>query len=190
MGRIRKFSVEEMFETTEQLLLTVGYEGFTVGLVAEQLNVSRAAIYKYYTNKEALIVDFMVERMQAFIEELTKIPQHEPFEKQVEKLLNIIFCSKDLHQVLGYAHFLKDHGDIEIKQKLMQLSEMHVTMYSPMQSMIEKGKAEGILKPHISNDLILGFIFQSIAIPNHMQIDKELFLQSLKEMIFTGIYNK
>ena len=187
MGRNKKFSLEELFDATEQLLLSVGYEGFTVGLVAEQLNVSRAAIYKYYTNKEALIADFMVERMASFMEEIEHIPQQQSFQLQIDYLLSVIFRSKDLHQVLSYAHAIHTRGDRDIEQKIQQLNSMHRHMYAPMQKMIEQGKLEGILKAHIPNDLILSFIFQSISIPNHTRIDETQFLAAVKEMIFSGI---
>ena len=41
MARERKFSLEELFQTTKQLLLDYGYEGFTFSLLADQLEVAR-----------------------------------------------------------------------------------------------------------------------------------------------------
>lgn len=190
MGRNKKFSLAEMFDATEQLLLTVGYEGFTVGLVAEQLNVSRAAIYKYYTNKEALIADFMLERMTAFMAEIEQIPQQQKFHVQMDYLLGVIFRSKDLHHMLSYAHAIHAKDDTVILEKLQKLNDMHRSMYGPMRAMIEQGKAEGLLKTHLSNDIILAFIFQSISIPNHTQLEEKEFLNSVKEMIFSGITSK
>lgn len=189
VGRGRKFSTSKMFDVTEQLLLTVGYEGFTIGLLADELQVSRAAIYKYYTNKESLIADFMVERMTTLVDSLQNINEQDPFLKQLDQLLEIIFSSKDLHQILSYTHVINDRGDEEIIRKLTMLQQMHMSMYLPMQKMIEQGKSEQILNQQLANDLILGFIFQSVAIPNHTHIPKEQFLQSIKQMIFHGVFN-
>ena len=140
MGRGRKFSTSEMFDVAERLLLTVGYEGFTIGLLADELHVSRAAIYKYYTNKESLIAEFMVERMTTLIDSLQKINDQDPFLEQLDQLLEIIFNSKDLHQILSYTHVINDRGDEEIIRKLTMLQQMHMSMYLPMQKMIEQGK--------------------------------------------------
>ena len=190
MGRGRKFSTSELFDTTERVLLTVGYEGFTIGLLAENLGISRAAIYKYYMNKEALIVDFMIERMTVLIDDLQKIDDEAPFLQQLDELLHVIFQSKDLHQILGYSHFINDRGDKDIAGKLQQLLHLHHAMYSPMQQMVEQGKVQGILSEEIPSELILGFIFQSISIPNHSNIEKVVFLSSIKQMMFHGIIQK
>lgn len=67
MARERKFSSDEIFNTTKILLLKYGYEGYTFSLLADTLNVSRAAIYKYYVNKEELIFDYLVSALKKYI---------------------------------------------------------------------------------------------------------------------------
>lgn len=75
MARERKFTEEELFVAVKHILLAQGYEGFTFSLLADRLEVSRGAIYKYYENKESLITQFMVYEMDQFIHELEKINQ-------------------------------------------------------------------------------------------------------------------
>lgn len=190
LGRGRKFSISELFNITERLLLTVGYEGFTIGLLAEELHVSRAAIYKYYTNKEYLIADFMIERMTTCIESIKEINVEASFTEQLNELLDVIFQTKDLHQILSYTYIINDRGNEEIAQKLKLLQQLHISMYLPMQKMIEQGKQEQVLHAELENNLILGFIFQSVAIPNPTNIPKEEFLQSVKNMMFFGVFKR
>lgn len=57
MARERKFTRDDLYETTKYMLLENGYEGFTFSKLAEKLNVSRGAIYKYFNNKDELITD-------------------------------------------------------------------------------------------------------------------------------------
>lgn len=187
MARVRKFSTTEIFRETERLLLTVGYEGYNIGLLAERLNVSRAAIYKYYKNKEALVVDFMLNHMTVMIQTFKGIEATKPFNEQLDELLQIIFESKDIHHILTMVHWIDSRGNDEIMDKLNKLSELHKEMYVPLQAMIDKGKAEGIVNDEIPNSLILAFIFQSIAIPNHTNIAKETFLKSIKVLVCKGI---
>lgn len=178
----------ELFRETERLLLSVGYEGFTVSLLADSLNISRAAIYKYYANKEEIIVDFMIDSMTKIINEIRSINVEASFTEQLEELLAIIFKSKDIHQILGMAHIINDQGDEQLILKKTLLEQLHMSMYLPMQKMIEKGKKEGLLSIDLPNELIIGFIFQSMAIPNFTHIPKEIFLESIKKMICHGIY--
>ena len=72
MARERKFSTDDLFQASKQLLLQHGYEGFTFSLLADQFDVCRA-LYKYYENKEELITDFMIYEMGKFLFELKEI---------------------------------------------------------------------------------------------------------------------
>ena len=187
MARERKFSTTEIFRETERLLLTVGYEGYTISLLAEALNVSRAAIYKYYTNKDELVVDFMLEHMEKMIQQFASIDSTQSFTVQLDEVLDIILESKDLHRIFSMAHVVDTKGKEEITKKMVRLNELHKEMYTPLQEMVNKGKEEGLLKESIPNALILSFIFQSIDLPNHMNIPEELFLQSIKTLVCSGI---
>ena len=187
LARERKFSTTEIFRETERLLLTVGYEGYTISLLAEALNVSRAAIYKYYTNKEELVVDFMLEHMEKMIQQFTSIDSTQSFTAQLDEVLDIVLESKDLHRIFSMAHVVDTKGKEEITKKIVRLNELHKEMYTPLQAMVTKGKEEGLLKESIPNALILAFIFQSVDLPNHMNIPEELFLQSIKTLVCSGI---
>ena len=187
MARERKFSTTEIFRETERLLLTVGYEGYTISLLAEALNVSRAAIYKYYTNKEELVVDFMLEHMEKMIRQFVAIDSTQSFTVQLDELLDIVLESRDLHRIFSMAHVVDTKGKEEIAKKIVRLNELHKEMYTPLQALVNKGKEEGLLKESIPNALILAFIFQSIDLPNHMDIPEELFLQSIKTLVCSGI---
>lgn len=187
MARERKFSSVEIFRETERLLLEVGYEGYTISMLAEALNVSRAAIYKYYTNKEALIVDFMLEHIQNMIRTFRSVDPLQDFEKQLDEILNIVLDSKDLHRILSIAHLINTKNNAELEKKMQTLGMLHKDMYEPLQAMVNRGKEEGYLNKAIPNALIIGFIFQSIDIPNHIGIPNEQFVQSVKQLVLTGI---
>ncbi len=187
MAREKKFSTQEVFKMTNSLLLVNGYEGFSFSLLAEALQVSRAALYKYYLNKEELIMDYMIYEMDRYVKELEKMDHTLMFEDQLDRLLKIIFQYKDIHQILGVAHQIQENGMESIAQKKSVLEKLHLDMYQCLSGFILKGKKEEILSDQVPNELILGFIFQSIAIPNHQQIPDEKWIALIKELICHGI---
>ena len=83
MSRERKLSTEKIFRATNTLLLKHGYEGFSISLIAEELNISRAALYKYYNNKEDLILDYMLFEMHEILISLKEIKTQQRFEMQM-----------------------------------------------------------------------------------------------------------
>lgn len=60
-------------------------------------------------------------------------------------------------------------------------------MYQHLQGFISLGRQELKLKESLPDPLILGFIFQTIMIPNHFGISHSKWISSIKEMIRHGM---
>ncbi|WP_223596274.1 TetR/AcrR family transcriptional regulator [Neobacillus bataviensis] len=190
MARERKFSKDDLFQATEQLLLTHGYEGFTFSLLAVDLDVSRGALYKYYENKEELITDYMLNEMEHFLTKLKEIELLDRFEAQFDFLLNLIFSYSDIQKMIKIGQQIPVMANNKVKENKDQLDKFHLEMYQCLQNFLKLGKEEKKLNPQIPEALILGYIFQSVAIPNHFNIPHSVWVQSIKEMICHGMYIK
>ena len=188
MARERKFTTKDIFVETKKLLLELGYERYNIGLLAEKLNVSRAAIYKYYTNKDELIVDFMLAEMEEMLAQFNNVEKELPFEEQLNSVINTIFASKDLHQMLAFAHQIDAKENEEIAQKLDLLNKQHLLLYKPLMQLIAKGKQEQKIHQNLPDSVMISFIFQSITIPNHMNEPKEVFFESIRTLILNGLF--
>jgi AcrR family transcriptional regulator len=179
MARERKFSTDELFQATKALLLSHGYEGFTFSLLADSLNVSRGALYKYYENKDELITNYIFYEMDQYLLRLKQINLYQGFEAQLQFLLDLMFSYSNIQKLIKIGQQVPGHQD--------KFKTIHTDMYRFLQDFVELGKKEGKLKCHLPNNLILGYIFQSVAIPNHSEIPYSLWVSSLKEMICHGI---
>lgn len=188
LARERKFSTEELFHSTKHLLLEHGYEGFTFSLLAERLEISRGAIYKYYENKEELIYDFMLYEMKQFHDDLKEIAVMNDFDKQFDFLFELIFKNSDVQKLIEIGMQIPSTSSKKAQTNKLALDQMRLDMYSYMENFVKLGKAEGKLKPHIPDALVLGFIFQTVAIPNHFGIPKNVWVESIKEIISHGMF--
>jgi TetR/AcrR family transcriptional regulator, repressor of fatR-cypB operon len=188
MARERKFNTVDLFHEAKRLLLEHGYDGFTFSLLADRMEVSRAALYKYYENKEELITDFMIYEMEQYLHELKEIEKLSGFEKQFDFLMDFIFTKTEIHHLIKAAlHVIAKLEQSNInKEKLIKLP---LEMYRYLNSFILNGKEEGKLKSHIPDSLFIGFILQSVAIPNHFGIPHQEWLKSIKEIIRQGMFN-
>ena len=75
-----------------------------------------------------------------------------------------------------------------MKDNKSKLSEYHVEMYKQFQGLIDLGRKENVLKSHLSSAVMLGMIFQTIAIPNHFGIPQDEWIASIKEILFNGMF--
>ncbi len=189
MGREKKFSEQQLWQVTHDLILEKGYQGFTMSIVASRLDVSRAAIYKQYPNKEELIGAFMIHEMKRSVDLLQGVDRTQSFEHQLRDLLTRMFSIKDLHHILGLASTIEDVSDVVTKQK-EQLSSMHHGLYEPLLSLIQLGKAEKLIDESQNDFILLGFIFQSIDIPNYAKMSDEDFLNSVQNLLLNGLSKK
>jgi TetR/AcrR family transcriptional regulator, repressor of fatR-cypB operon len=187
MARERKFNTVELFQEAKQLLLQHGYDGFTFSLLADRMEVSRAALYKYYDNKEQLITDFMVYEMEEFLHELREIENLKGFERQFDFLIDLIFKKTEVHELIRAAQHVLARMDAAFGNK-EKLEKLPLEMYKFLQRFTLAGKEEGKLKDHIPDGLIIGFILQTVAIPNHFGIPKADWIDSIKEMISQGMF--
>ncbi|MEN2768960.1 TetR/AcrR family transcriptional regulator [Ornithinibacillus xuwenensis] len=189
MGRERKFSTEDLYHTTKQLLLDHGYEGFTFTHLANQLDVSRAAIYKYYENKEELLSEYMLFELRSFIDDLQKISKHRSFKNQFNALFDVIFNDMSIYQIREIGMQIASVNE-KVKKNKQALDRLHIKLYSSLQTFIELGRSENIIKNSIPDNLFLGFIFQTVNIPNTSGLSHQDWVETMKEVICHGMFNK
>lgn len=187
IARERKFTTDDLFRETGHVLLAQGYEGFTFSILAERLQVSRGALYKYYDNKDELISDFMIHEMDRFLAELREIDNCPDFESRFRYLLDLIFKRRTIHQLISSVQQIPRSGKAKVKANLARLDQLHLDMYARLGSFVGQGRREGKLRSHLPDGLVLGFIFQSIMIPNHSGIPYEEWVAAIEDIIRHGI---
>lgn len=190
MARKRKFSLDDLYKQTKQVLLRYGYEGFTFGILAISLDVSRGALYKYFNNKDVLITNYMIHETTQFVERLKEIDTIEDFDEQLDYLLHIILKDTDIHQIRQIAMKLPKTNHKEVEANKTKISRLHQDMYQSLQGFIVKGKSQQKLKQTLPDDLIIGMLFSTIDLPNHHNIPYDEWIMHIKEMICHGIVSK
>ena len=187
MARERKFSDRELYQATKELLLNYGYEGYTFTLLANQLDVSRAAIYKYYDNKEELLSEYMLYELTTFLNELKKVGKEKTFSDQFHALFNFIFDDMSLY-VLRDIGMQIPNANKKVAANKQKISNIHIELYTSLQHFIDLGRREKILREDIPSNLVLGMIFQTVNIPNTEGIPHQDWVNTIKDVISHGIF--
>lgn len=179
--------MEELYQLTKENLLQHGYEGFTFSLLADQLHVSRGTIYKYYENKDELITDYMIYEMNLFLIELKDIEKVAGFDAKFEFLIDTFFKHSKIYQIIEIGQRIPVTINDQVRKNIESLRMLHLEMYRFLHSFIQLGKQEQKINEKIPEQVMLGYIFQSIAIPNHTQIPHDEWVSAIKEIISHGI---
>ncbi|AEB30569.1 transcriptional regulator, TetR family [Carnobacterium sp. 17-4] len=190
MAREKKFSTDDIYLQTHNLLIKEGYEKFSFSLLAKSLKVSRAAIYKYYTNKDELISDYLVGQMKQMMEEFHQINLSLDFTDQFDQLFELIFKYREVHLISNaLPHDKMVISTEKQKQKELISGEVHGHFFNYIQQFIQTGKTNGYIKKEIPDSLIVGIIFHSINIPDHSNLSSKERAYFIKMIIKNGIFD-
>lgn len=187
MARESKFTTDDLYDKTRSLLFQYGYDSFHFGLLAEQLGVTRSALYKYFRNKDELITEFMLFEMNQFLSELERIDEYNHFEEQLDFLLKLIFKYSKIHQILLMIYRIPNSNHEKVLVNIQKLEEQHGHMYTYLNQFVKLGRKEKKLKPYLPDEMILGLIFQTVNIPNHSNIPDDEWRELIKESLLQGI---
>lgn len=190
VARERKFTDDELFKATKSLLIEEGYDAFTFSKLASIMKVSRGSIYKYYENKDELISEFLMYEMNRFLKGFNELDKSGDFQTQFYLVIDFIFQHSEIHQILEIINQIPKKSSNRVSSNQTQLNTYHTDMYKQFQSLIEQGKKERVIKSHLSDAIILGMTFQTIAIPNHFGIPQDEWVASIREILSEGMFQR
>ncbi|HWL25490.1 MAG TPA: TetR/AcrR family transcriptional regulator [Ureibacillus sp.] len=187
MAREKKFTKEELYHAVKHLLLKHGYEGFTFTILASYLEVSRAAIYKYYENKEELLSEYMVYELEKFLHDMKQIGEKETFSEQFDALFDMIFADLSLYEIRAMGMQIPNINK-KIKMYKQKISGIIGELFASLQQFVELGKQENLIKKDIPNNLILGLIFETVSIRNTSGMPLSEWVEMIKGVIRHGMF--
>lgn len=188
MARERKFTDAELFNATKVIFIRDGYDSFTFSKLATILNVSRGSIYKYYENKDELIAEFLTFEMNHFLKEFNALDKEGDFQTQFHVLIDFIFQHNNSNNILEIIKQIPVNSTRSSEDNKPRFNEYYVDMYKIFQGFIDLGRKENVIKSHLPTAILLGMIFQTIAIPNHYGIPQEEWVASIKEILCHGMF--
>ncbi|MCM3357923.1 TetR/AcrR family transcriptional regulator [Psychrobacillus sp. MER TA 171] len=188
MARERKFTDEHLFKETKELIIHDGYEAFTFSKLASRLGVSRGSLYKYYDNKDELISEFLMYEMARFLSDFDKLNKSSDFQTQFNELIDFIFAHNNIYEILDIIGQIPAPTTKRALNNKSRISEYYISMYQQFEGFIELGRKEGLIKEHLPTAVLLGMIFQIIAIPNHFNIPEGEWVASIKEILSSGMF--
>lgn len=188
MARERILTRDIMLERTGELLPKVGYEGFTFSLLAEHLNVSRGAIYKYYANRDALLMDYMLFHMERFNKDLEQMDDQVDFHSKFDTLIQLLYKHSEIHQILKTADQIPINERAKTEEGMQRFHQLFHTMKKQMEEFISFGKRENYIRQEIPNEVILLFLHQLVEIPSLEKISRDNWIKYVTEILQRGIF--
>ncbi|WP_319467983.1 TetR/AcrR family transcriptional regulator [uncultured Trichococcus sp.] len=187
MARKKTFTQEELYQATHDLMLEVGYDTFSFQMLSNKLDISRTALYKYYSNKNDLLQDYLNYQLEKVVERLDATEWPSEYPEKLSELMNLVFDYADTHAISAMVpdqQWTKENAD---DPDIQRSKELHARFFGFIQVMIEEGQRDGFLNQEIPLLVMIEAIFHSINLPNRAGLSTEQRAYFVKKMLFEGI---
>lgn len=182
----KKIQHVELMKQTESLLLEQGYGGFNFSALSTLLGVGRSTLYEYYSSKDELIVAYMNELMESYINELSMIVDQKDAKTQLLQLIELMIKYAHIHNILKIIPLLQSDADVVKKMKENFITD-HLHIINDIQIIINNGKQKKIIREEIPTDVLVNILFNTINKPSSLKIDNKAWAKWIWEIIYVGM---
>ncbi|MDH7493490.1 MAG: TetR/AcrR family transcriptional regulator [Candidatus Saccharicenans sp.] len=181
-----------ILERSRELFFKYGYSRLSMDELAEDLGISKATVYRYFPDKEALLRAVMVETREQVLSQLQAIVRDDKLPVKARLTAYLEFISRFMSGLS--RDFIKD-----LRQKLPDLwKEMDAFRRQQVFPLVSEVILEGVRKGEIKSDLdgrlfleMFWYLVQEFMNPDwiisHDYSPSEL-LQSIIDIVFYGIF--
>lgn len=187
MARKKTFTQEELYQATHDLMLEVGYDIFSFQLLSKKLDISRTALYKYYTNKNDLLQAYLNHQLEKVVDQLDSTDWPSAYPEKLSQLIDLVFAYADTHAISAMVPARQWTKDNAHEPDIQRSKELHRKFFGFIQAVVEEGQREGYLKQEIPPLVLIETIFHSINLPNRAGLSAEQRAYFVKKVLFEGI---
>lgn len=151
---------QQILSAARQLLLERGLEGTTLNQIAKQAELSPAALYTYYQNKEEIIFALSEEGLELLYQQaLTQINPADPPRERLRQLARAywIFSQSQKEYFDLIAHFLTSPRPVLSARLKESIDRQGERVLSLGRGVVEEGMASGQFRAVGGREFILMF---------------------------------
>ncbi len=157
--RLRQLELREeaILDAAHQLLGKLGYEEMTMDVVAAEVGIAKASLYKHFPSKEKLAARTMTRLFERTIRRLQGLPDDLPAGEKLRQMLDWVLQERLKGSIphLPSTNGALEHGLMTDEEYLAAL----FTLNAALSSLVDQAKAEGTLSAELPTDYIVTAIY-------------------------------
>ena len=191
--RLRQLELREeaILDAAHQLLGKLGYEEMTMDVVAAEVGIAKASLYKHFPSKEKLAARTMTRLFERTITRLQGLPEALPAGEKLRQMLEWVLQERLKGSI---PHLPSTNGALE--QGLMTDEEYLAALFTlnaALSSLVDLAKAEGALANELPTDFIVTAIYARSCDPtlDYMQrgnsYSGDVIVRYMVRAFFSGV---
>ena len=186
MSRKRTINQAELFHETERLILESGYNGFHFKALGERLGVARSTIYNYYTKKEELITDYMIQLIHKAI---SQIDDARSEKDPLRSLVRIWARYAHMHHMLRIMPYVDHHVSEAAQCNVEEVRKQVQIMKEMLSDIMKEMQLQGIVRTDVALPTLVGFLMASVQVPIQ-EMSEERWAEDVYTLLTSGIFAK
>jgi AcrR family transcriptional regulator len=175
---IRRDRKESIKEAAMQLFSERGFAEVTISRIAQKAGVSKGLLYNYFTNKEALVKEIVLEGFRRMMEKLDF-----DFDGEITRERFIELINKNLELLEKELAYWSLYISVITQPAVTALVKEEIfEVVTPFLNALTAYYAKNNVKNPEVQSLLLGAVLDGVAI-DYMLGPKEYPLQAIKELI-------
>jgi len=191
--RLRQLELREeaILDTAHQLLGRLGYEEMTMDLVAAEVGIAKASLYKHFPSKEKLAARTMTRLFERTLAQLEALDASLAAAAKLQRMLEWVLSERLRGSI---PHLPATNGALE--QGLMT-DEAYLaalfTLNAALSSLVDQAKSDGTLAADLPTDYIVTAIYARSCDPtlDYMQrgnsYSGEEIVRHMVRAFFSGV---
>ncbi len=170
----------EIVAAAEKVFLGKGFETASMDEIAKAAQFTKRTLYQYFENKEDLYFAVVLKgfkRLFAYLAEAADETQcgYIRIEQTCRGYYRFFKDNPDTFRTFSYWGHVKKKADAESKRKY-ELAEFNNLMFKSVAEVIDKGKADGSIKPELDSDkAAFSLVFMLTGFMNQLSATGESF---------------
>ena len=148
---------EAILDAAHQLLGKLGYEEMTMDVVAAEVGIAKASLYKHFPSKEKLAACAMTRLVERTITRLAALPPELPAVEKLRRMLEWVLQERLKGSI---PHLPSTNGALEhsLMTDVVYLAALF-TLNAALSSLVDQAKADGALSGELPTDYIVTTIY-------------------------------
>lgn len=154
---------ESIISIALELFRKQGYESTAMEQIAEEADISKATLYKYFSNKEAIVAGYLSDSVRDNEQELSRIISEEPDTRsRLMALLLKLFQWNEQNRDI-----VRMHTSMRIKDlvEFRDSPDRHSNFYSVLYRIVETGQDAGEIRGDIPAGVLALYLKTMYLVP-------------------------
>jgi AcrR family transcriptional regulator len=154
LGEHRREVADAILETTHALVEKNGLRGVTMSLIAEQVGIGRATLYKYFADVETILVEWHQRHVAAHLEALAEL--REGGGAPVDRLRHVLET---------YALIRHEHDDLDLTAMLQRhhVEHAHAQLHALVRDLIAACAKAGAVRDDVPPAELATFCLHALS---------------------------